>query len=56
MRVWLVLDDEHNVGRNGVWRLVSLPWKRDLGSFLPSPLDLDREDLVLVAHGPAIWI
>lgn len=52
----LVLDDEHNVRRNGIGGLVSLPRERDFGSLLPSPLDLDSEYLVLIAHGPAIRI
>lgn len=56
VRVWLVLDDEHDVGGDRVRRLVPLPRKRDLGSFLPSPLDLDGEDFVLVAHGPPVRI
>lgn len=56
MRVWLVLDDENNVGGNGVGRLVSLPREGDLGPFFPAPLDLNREDLVLSAHGPAVRI
>lgn len=56
MWVWLVLDDENNVSRNGIGRLVSLPRERDLGSLFPAPLDLNSENLILSAHGPAIWI
>lgn len=56
MRVWFVLDDENNVSRNGTGRLVSLSWECDLGSLFPAPLDLDGENLVLSAHGPAVWI
>ena len=56
MRVRLVLDDEHDVGRYRVGRLVALAWERDLGALLPPALDLNGEDLVLVAHGPAVRV
>jgi len=56
--VWvrLVLDDEHDVGGYRVGRLVALAGEGDLGALLPAPLDLDGEDLVLVAHGPAVRV
>lgn len=54
--MWLVLDDENNVSRNRVGRLVSLPRERDFGSLFPAPLDLDSENLILSSHGPAIWV
>lgn len=56
--VWmrLVLNDKYNVRRDGVGRLVSFPWERDLGPFLPPSFNLDGENLVFCAHGPTIRI
>ena len=56
MGVGLVLDDEHDVGGYGAGRLVALAGERDLGALLPAPLDLDGEDLVLVAQRAPVGV
>lgn len=54
--MWFILDDKNNVSRNGVWRLVSLSREGDLGPFFPASLNLNSEDFVLRAHGPAVGV
>lgn len=54
--VWLVFDDEDNVGRDAARGLVTLTWEGNLGALLPATLDLDRQDLVLGAGSASVSI
>lgn len=56
MWVRLVLNDEDDIGGDAAGGLVALAWERDLGALLPAALDLDGQDLVLGARGPAVGV
>lgn len=56
MWVWLVFDDENNISRDRVRRLVSFPRESDFGSLFPPAFDLNRENLILRPHGPCVRI
>lgn len=56
MCMWLVLNDEHNISRDRIGRLVSFSRERDLGSLLPPSFNLYGENLILRPHGPSVRV
>lgn len=51
-----VFHHKHHVGGNVAGGFISLLRKGDLCPLLPTPLDVHRQDLVLIAHGAAVRV
>ena len=53
-RMRLVADDEDDICRNLVGRLIALALKRDFGAGFPAGFDVDGQDLLLLADGAVV--